>query len=388
MSHLLEEYSKNLGVKIAKPIVAKHFWPLNHDKFITICVDHKIPSKHYKYYDIVLDIIKKHLQINNIKVVQIGTSDSPKIKNVDERIFDIPFKNFAYVISKSQLHIGVDNHFMHYASSINLPLITLFGNVFPAISRGYWSNNQICIEAPWKKKPCFGPHDADDAINKIKPEEIANAILKQLKIKASSPLKTKFIGDYYHNQVIELIPDFFEPVPDLQNQHVFIRADYKLDDEYLVKWTQYLNNFSLFLNQGLPLTFLKQLRGKLKHISLVLTDDIDQTFENYFASIKSLGIGLTILVDNPDLVNILREKFFDFDVHPYFKASKKDLDDSVDFSKDIFNSSKLILAGGKKYCSKYHWLQQKNFVDKNFNLEDNEILLEELNHFYIYGRTT
>ena len=31
MPHLLREYAKNLGVKISKPIVKEHFFPINFD---------------------------------------------------------------------------------------------------------------------------------------------------------------------------------------------------------------------------------------------------------------------------------------------------------------------------------------------------------------------
>jgi len=49
MSHLIEEYAKNLGVKISKPMIAKHFWPTAFDNYITICLDSEIPSKNYRY---------------------------------------------------------------------------------------------------------------------------------------------------------------------------------------------------------------------------------------------------------------------------------------------------------------------------------------------------
>ena len=145
MSHLVEEYAKNLGVKIAKPIVSKHFWPLPFDNYITICLEGETPSKNYKYYEIVIDMVKKFLQAKGIKIIQIGSSKSSKLNNVDARIFDLNFKNSAYIISKSKLHIGVDNIFSHYASSADVPLITIFGNVYANVSRGYWGKKQIKI---------------------------------------------------------------------------------------------------------------------------------------------------------------------------------------------------------------------------------------------------
>lgn len=387
MSHLIEEYAKNLGVKISKPIVSKHFWPLIFDKYITICLEDQAQSKNYKYYEIVIDMIKRFLELQDIKIIQIGSSKSPKLNNVDARIFDLNFKNNAYILSKSKLHIGIDNVFSHYASASEVPLVTLFGNVYSNVSRGYWGKNQINIEAPWKIKPSLNAIDPSDAINKIKPEIIAEAILKQLKINAKIALKTKFIGNFYETKVIELVPNFFTPISNLKNQLVFIRMDYAIDDKSFMNWCHYLNSYALFSRQLLPMEFCKLFASKIKNISFIISKNFELP-DQYLKDLQSLGIGVTLLVEDAEKLPILREKFFDYNVQLYFKASKDLLPKDCDFSKLYFNSSKTLLADGKKYASKYHWLQQKNFVDKNFNLEDNEILLEELNHFYIYERTT
>lgn len=384
MSHLAEEYAKNLGVKITKPIISKHFWPLTFDKYITIALEDSASSKQYKYYEIVIDMIKKYLSDNDIKIVQIGSSKSQKLKNVDARIFDLSFKNNAYIISKSFLHIGIDNVFSHYASSINIPLVTIFGNVYSNISRGYWSKNQINIEAPWKIKPCLNSSDINDSINKIKPEKIAESILKQLGIVSKINIKTKFIGDFYSNEVFELVPNFFSALEDIRNQLVFIRLDYEVDNASFLKWCNFLNFYSIFCEELLPLDFCQQFAHKIKGISYIIDKDTEIP-QNYLRELQSLNIPINLLVKNESELPEIRERFFDWNVHLYFKANKDMLpDDCRDFSNLYFNSSKTLLADNKKYPSKYHWQQKKDFIDKNFNLEDNEILLEELNHLYIY----
>jgi hypothetical protein len=61
MPHLLKEYAKNLGVKISKPIVKEHFFPINFDKYITLSVDQNNSSKDYKHYGVVFFILKTFL---------------------------------------------------------------------------------------------------------------------------------------------------------------------------------------------------------------------------------------------------------------------------------------------------------------------------------------
>jgi hypothetical protein len=387
MSHLIEEYAKNLGVKISKPIVSRHFWPLVFDEYITISLEDQAASKNYKYYEIVIDMIKNFLNAKGIKVIQVGSPKSPMLNNVDARMLGLSFKNTAYIISKAKLHIGVDNVFSHYASSINVPLVTLFGNVYSNISRGYWSKNQTNIEAPWKVKPSLNSLDANDSINKINPEKIASEILKSLNINGAIPLKTKFIGNYYTNRVVEIVPDFFQPIEDLKNQTVFLRLDYGYDGNFIGYWCNFLNSYAIFSEKLLPLDFCQSFAQKIKGISFIVSKD-SAISEEYLRDLSSLGIPITLLVENEDDLPEMRNKFFDYPVQLYFKTSKKDLpEDCSDFSKLYFNSSKTILANNQKYPSKYHWQQQKNFIDKNFNLEDNETLLEELNHFYVYERT-
>ena len=388
MSHLIEEYAKNLGVKIAKPMVAKQFWPIVFDKYITICLDVNVPAKQYKYYDTVLDMIGKFVRPLGLSIIQIGSSKSPVLNGVDARYYDMDFKNTAYIISKAQLHIGVDDVFSHYASSIDLPQVTLFSNVYPSISCGYWSKRQTKIESPWKLKPCFNLVDSNDYINQIKPEIIASAILTQLKIKQDILIKTKFIGNHFHNRVLELVPDFFEPINDLKNVHVFIRPDYGVDEKSFFNWLDFLPSYSIFADQVISLDILKRFSGKLKNVYLI-TDRNLQIPDEYLKLSQSFNVPVTLLVKNAEDLSFIRNKYFDYEVQPYQKANKKMLDKNVgDISKLLFNSSKTIISKGKQYPSKYHFQKGQNIVDKNFYLEDNEDLLQELNHFYVYTRNT
>ena len=71
MSHLIEEYAKNLGVKISEPIVNDHFFPITQCKYITLN-QAGVASKTYSHYDIVLSLLKPFLDRADIKVIQIG----------------------------------------------------------------------------------------------------------------------------------------------------------------------------------------------------------------------------------------------------------------------------------------------------------------------------
>jgi hypothetical protein len=385
MSHLIEEYAKNLGVKISKPIIAKHFWPVIPNKYLVVYLEPEVEAKKYKYYDIVFDSIRPFLKKNNIKIVQIGDSRCTKLDVADEIVFDLDFKKFAYIISKSLLYVGVDSHFSHYASAISVPTVTVFGNMYAPIVDGYWSkDNDVNIEAPWKVKPCFGAVDPEDAVNKIQPEKISQAILNQLGCSSQLPLTTQFVGSFYHNKVFELIPDFFAPLPEMSDNHWFLRLDLVDDGKYVENWCEFLKSFSFFTKKLILPEFIKKIHAKLESINFIIDHDTSLP-DNYLNFLKGMGVSATLLVENEEDLPALRNKYFDHNVQLYNQLDKKTLEEvKINIGKSFFSSAKTIVSQGKKYPSLYHWKKRQNIVDKNFKMEENDDLLREVNHFYIY----
>jgi hypothetical protein len=384
MSHLIEEYAKNLGVKIGKPVLTEHFFPVIPDKYITVLLEPQIPSKQYKYFDIVFDTIRSFLDKRSIKIIQIGSSKSKKLSSVDEMIFDLDFKKQAYIVKNSLVHIGGNDALMHYASANDIPVVALFGDSYAACSDGYWGSNKTNIESPWTVKPSFNTFDQQDSINKILPEDIANAIIKKFTPEKSIPLKTVFMGDFYHHPVFELVPDFFAQMSGMLDKHWFMRLDYLESFSYVETWCEYLPSFSFFTEKMIPHEFIQKVRGKLKNMTFLVNEDsvISDDYLNY---ISGLGITTNILVKDPSILPIIRDKYFNFNVQVYASADKSILKDKkITFNESFFHSNKTIISRGKKYHSTYHWKKDKNILDKNLVMEDNELLLSELNHFYLY----
>jgi hypothetical protein len=78
MSHLAEEYAKSCGVKIGKPVLRPHYFPILYDKYITIHNDKKVQSKEYDMWPEVIELLKPYLK--DIKVIQIGAKGEETIK--------------------------------------------------------------------------------------------------------------------------------------------------------------------------------------------------------------------------------------------------------------------------------------------------------------------
>ena len=137
MAHLLEEYAKNLGVKISQPVINDHFFPLRVEKYITISQESSVESKVYPYYPVVINLLKPFLERAGIKIVQLG--GATRIEGVDEA-FNLSFKQQNYILSNSLAHIGVDGVSNHVASAKNIPTITLFGNTFAETNKPLFAN--------------------------------------------------------------------------------------------------------------------------------------------------------------------------------------------------------------------------------------------------------
>jgi hypothetical protein len=163
-----------------------------------------------------------------------------------------------------------------------------------------------------------------------------------------------------------------------------MRLDYANTDAYIQPWCAFLKNFSIFSRKILKPEFMSQIKDKLETFLLIVEKD-SEIPDGYLNFVQSLGIKITLLVENPDDLPVIRNKYFDYNVQLLHSGDKSLLKDiKIDFGKANFSSSKIIISQGKKYPSTYHWKKNKNLVDKNHKFEDNQELFEELNHFYIY----
>jgi len=212
MAHLLEEYAKNLGVKISTPIIKDHFFPLSFDKYITISKDDGVDSKAYPYYDLVINLLKPFLARANIKVVQLGGKS--QIQGVDAAL-KLTLKQQSFIVSKSLVHVGADGVLSHIASSKKVPTVNLFGNTFPSTNRPLFSKASLNVNLSpkWSKKPSFSNEDPQKQIKKIKAETIAQSVLDFLNIeKEDISFTTKYIGDSFPSSAVEIIPTTFVPL--------------------------------------------------------------------------------------------------------------------------------------------------------------------------------
>lgn len=376
MSHIIEVYAKEMGVKIGKPYITEHFYPLKAEKYITIHNSNKMPTKDYDYWDLVLFLVKKGLSEHDIKVIQVGGKEDKQISGVDFYEMGNSYKNMNYIIKNSMLHVGVDSLPVHVASAYDKPVIVLYGNTFKETCKPLWNkkNKAVYLEPDFSEKlPSFSTVENTKRINEIKPELVAQSIFNQLGIDNTIEFKTVRAGRNFHHSLVEIVPNFFGTSSELKDKVISLRADIHFDEENIFQWSRH-SILNLYLKQPIS----DQLLGAIKKRTPKVIFEIESLDEDYSAFLKKMQrnkMNVKLFTKNEDILSEARLRYFDFDLF-FFQKPEAGLPDRP--LKYI--SKKMFITDGETYKSKFSHKR----LDKSSNFTLNEDSLEELESFYIY----
>ena len=137
MSHLAEEYAKSCGVKIGKPVLNPHYFPILHDKYITIHNDKKVQSKEYDMWIDVISLLRPHLA--DTKIIQVGAIGEQTIEGVDQHIPTGTLKQSAYIIKNALAHVGIDSVPVHIASALDRPVVGIYSHTYASTCEPLWN---------------------------------------------------------------------------------------------------------------------------------------------------------------------------------------------------------------------------------------------------------
>lgn len=384
MSHLIEEYAKSLGVKIGKPVILDHFYPTLDEKYITIHSDNKIDSKAYEYFPQVISLLKPFLYKNGYKIYQIGGPQDPHLENVDGKFLNLTYKQSAYILKKSSLHIGIDSLPIHIASSYDIPIVALYSHIYPSNAYPYWSSPEkiILLESERNgNKPSFSYQEHPKTIRTIKPEDVANSVLKLLNIEESLNFKTLKIGSHYHIPIVEVVPNFRANLEDQKNKTIYLRADLHHDDQIIAFWS---HNYKVKIisNEKLPIGLLAQFNKNIEQVFFKI-DNSDFDSE-YFEEVKKFKINFILCSKDKENLPNLKNKFFDF------KLEYDDVEERISKTEKIkskFLTNKLLISEGKIFASEAHLKLNKALDKENETIYDDDAFWKDSEHFYFYEQT-
>lgn len=384
MGHLIEEYAKCLGVKVSRPKLLSHYFPINVDKYITIQTTNKFQSRDYAHWDQVVYLLKKY--IGDISIVQVGEKENPLAGNIDLDLRGkTTIKQLCYIVEKSILHVGIDSLCVHLASAYNKPIVGLYSNMWITNSGPVWGNTSTCINSPKDgNRASYAVEEDPKTIDSILPEDVAEEVLELLDIDNNlfNTYKTLNIGKHYHSKILEVIPDFKPSASFNPKRLINLRCDYHLDNDLLTPWLH--KRVNLMISKKINANVLYYFKKNIAAITIFL-DDSDVEPE-YLSELSSLNIKYTLICKNKNKLNDLRFKFFDFVVNEYDKVTKKDLDfcDRL-CDNTYYHSNKTIVSKNKKYSSKAAW---KAGIEKSGSPErfiDTDDFWEEIDYLNIYN---
>jgi hypothetical protein len=386
MSHLVEEYAKNLGVKIGKPVFPTHYIPVIDDKYITVHVDNKIDSKFYEFFPEVIELLKKLISPLGYKIYQIGGGEDPQLPLVDKSFLGFTRKQTSYIIKHSKLHLGIDSFPVHQASAFDIPIVALYSHIYPQHAYPYWSSPEKVrvMDADRKgRKPSYSYFEKPKSINTIKPEEVVKNICELLGISYSSSINTVFIGELYSQAVVEIIPNFYGFSDELKNRLINVRMDYCYHEGNLAAWC---GNYACHIVSKAPISppLLSQFKENIKKITFQIENTADFSLE-YLHSVKNLGLDVCFSSKNEEHLSEIRNFYFDFKIESEPRPSQEKINELSTIPNLKFLTKKDIFSHGKRYSSKAHVDADKVFVDRASDVIYSPEFWSELDHYFIYA---
>lgn len=353
MSHIAEVYAKDLGVKIGKPTITEHFFPNTQDVYICCGFNSTNKSEQYNYWDIVNSLVSPILEKSGISILHIPNA-TPKQKN--------------FFIKNSLLYFGLANHYVNIANTYEVPSVSLLANLYES-NFDLFNKAKILTPDFSETKPTFSGDC--NRINEIKPERIAQAILDQLGIQQKIKFKTIKVGSNFHNETIEIIPNFPELSPELKGKPINIRGDLYWDLENVVRWCQY-SLVNLYIDTKFNPELLPHMPN-LKQVIYKYDEDENTDLTSFFKTLKNRKINLIIQPKNVSKISDIRLKYFDYNVIEEPEPHKE-------ISADKYISKKKFISNAQVFNSE----SSHNRLDSSNNFVYDEASSKELESLYLY----
>ena len=380
MSHIIEEYSKCLGVKHGRANLDVHFFPIGIDRYITVDTS-SIDSLNYKHFESVISLIARHCP--DVQFVDITESREKHLDYFDKSLLGkCSYKHLSYIISKAMLHLCVDTFSSYISSHFGIPTVCLFGPMLPSNTKPVWSDNLVCLSGMSEgSKPSYSNNDPNSLINLISPESVARECLTLLDVKHDlDNFSTINIGKYYKDKILEIIPDFV-PSDDFHPERLInLRCDYSSDQEIIKEWMKFKVN--LMIDKAIDINTIAQNAANIAGMTIFLGDSSLTT--QYVSTLQSFNLNPSLICKDNDKISNIRLTFFGSDVEEFKVKSKKDLDFTDKICDNCYyESNKVLMSNNQKFKSRAAWKINQPSQGKS-PVIDSPDFWEEIEHFNIY----
>lgn len=361
MSSLAEVYAKDLGVKITKPTITDHYFPIYCSRYI--CCDRQtdIQSQQYEHWEVINKLLKPIFADQDIGVIEIPKGITNKQKN--------------FIIKKSLMYFGVANHFVNIADSYELPSVSIMSNMY---EQNFNLFNKAKVITPdfTEIKPSYSGEENPKRINEIKPEQIAQSILDGLGIKQKINFKTIRVGSNFQNDAVEIEPNFFAHSDELVGKPVNVRGDLHFDLANISNWcTMCIVN--LYVSDPFNIEALNTMPNLKQLVFKYEKRHEESELSSFFKNLKNKKVQLIIQTKDEEILSDLRLKYFDYNV--VFEEQKPDISKEIPKTCKYMSKKKFVLN-----AEVYNSESSAKRLDKSNNFVYDDTSKSEIESFYIY----
>lgn len=381
---LLDTYATNTGSKIDKPFIYTKYFPLPLKPYITIQNQTPYDSRNFSYWQEVINLIQPFLSKADIYIVQVGTKDEKQLGGVINLLGQTNINQLAYVIENSKLHFGADSLCVHLASSFDIPIVSLYSISNPNVAGPHFGNKDKHIllkgyERVGNKKPSYSQVENPKSIDMIRPEEIAEGVLKLLDIEFPKMPETVFIGQDFNLKSFEIIPDQVLDLSSIQVENPIIRLDYCFNEEALVSILSQRKSI-IFTNKPIKKDIIEKHKQNISQLIYIIEEN---NSVNFVKLLKSNSISYTLLSFLPEeSLNKFKIDYMDYNLIVNRKHKTKEETKVSNVDNLYYNSSRTLYSSKGKSISRYDWLNGTG----NKVVDDIEFW-KEADNFYIFKLT-
>jgi hypothetical protein len=384
--HQVESYALACGAKIDKPFLYEHYFPTPSGvEYITLQKEAKFPSRQYKYWQQVVDLLYPILSKRNIKILQIGTPEDKPLESVVFLGGATSIKQVHYVIRKSVLHLGIDSFAVHVASNFGKKIVALYSNMHPENSGPYWSDPEDCklILSPLDgKRPSYAFDENPKTINKIKPEEVAEAVCELLGLDFKKPYETIYLGERYgEDNFFVFVPDSLHFVEENKDKPIEYRMDYHFSEQHLTTQLQ-ICKCGIVTDKPINLDILRNHRPNVSHLIYKITENDNPKFVH---SVRKLGIKIMLVSKLPkEQVTKKKMDYYSVGGINVIEEKEQDVIDKLNESENLsYKSSKIIMSDKQTYSSRPKYDKGTPSMGNFEAVEKSEEFYDDLDHFHI-----
>jgi len=353
--HLIENYALNCGLKISKPSLDSHFFPVSNDDYITIDTSSPKSFGNYPHWQKVIDLLLPFLKKNKIDIIQLGTPNDVNLSDVKRTNGGASVNQVNYLIKHSKIHLCNNSFTQEIASVNNVNCISVI-------------DKERLVDFRWSKKTDFLTNIDNGDINCIYPERIANRCLKILNINKSLNFKTLHIGGKYKDghEFVESIPDHCVNLKSMNLNNIIVRMDLYYDEGNLQKQLK-VGKVSLVTNREIDFSIIVANKNNISEVVYIVEENNDNF--DFCYKVKKLGLNLVLISSIPEkdldckkliymeLGNIMpqiQEK--DVEVFEKIKNNKTE--------NTYYRTCKYTLSAGKVFFSELDWKKMRNSPEK------------------------